>query len=269
MPAFIEPNLSGCYHIDDNQTAAKQIQVIKPISGNQAPLTSPLIWTNRKGQLPGGKKALDVQRSKSKMLLEEEYVWQSFAVQSLNSISACYTVQYSAVGLLGSCVSWSVEDVLPISRWFRNNLQVKLGGDLDRGCCFFLSQGHFLDLTWKETINKTIRDNRYQLKRLWLSDNSALRKGSKSSLTHIYSAAPAALILYSVCQWLSCKWGHLSKKQYPPPLSSNTCFWYISHLPRWLVLLKPLCLLHKLCNETWQMWKMLIVSRKYGMSYVS
>lgn len=93
MPAFIEPNLSGCYHIDDNQTAAKQIQVIKPISGNQAPLTSPLIWTNRKGQLPGGKKALDVQRSKSKMLLEEEYVWQSFAVQSLNSISACYTVQ--------------------------------------------------------------------------------------------------------------------------------------------------------------------------------
>lgn len=39
MPVFIGPNLSGGYHIDDNQSVAKQIKVIKPISRNQTPLT--------------------------------------------------------------------------------------------------------------------------------------------------------------------------------------------------------------------------------------
>lgn len=53
MPVFIEPNLSGGYRIDDNQTVAKQIKVIKPITGNQTPLTSLLIWINSRGLLLG------------------------------------------------------------------------------------------------------------------------------------------------------------------------------------------------------------------------
>lgn len=53
MPGFIQPNLSGGHHIDDNQTVAKQIKVIKPITGNQTPLTSLLIWMNSRGLLLG------------------------------------------------------------------------------------------------------------------------------------------------------------------------------------------------------------------------
>ena len=53
LPVFIEPNLSGGYRIDDNQTAAKQIKVIKPITGNQTPFTSLLIWINSRGLLRG------------------------------------------------------------------------------------------------------------------------------------------------------------------------------------------------------------------------
>lgn len=46
---FTETNLSGGHHIDDNQTAAEQIQIIKPITGNQTPRTSLLIWINSRG----------------------------------------------------------------------------------------------------------------------------------------------------------------------------------------------------------------------------
>ncbi len=53
MPVLTEPNLSGGHHIDDNQTAAEQINVIKPITVNQTPLTSPLIWINSRGLRPG------------------------------------------------------------------------------------------------------------------------------------------------------------------------------------------------------------------------
>ncbi|KAF0045088.1 hypothetical protein F2P81_001617 [Scophthalmus maximus] len=53
MPGFIEPNLSGGYHIDDNQTAAaKQIKVIR---ANQrapdSPLTPLLMRTDSRGPL--------------------------------------------------------------------------------------------------------------------------------------------------------------------------------------------------------------------------
>lgn len=37
MPAFTEPNLSSGYQIDDNQTIAKWIKVIRPIKGSQTP----------------------------------------------------------------------------------------------------------------------------------------------------------------------------------------------------------------------------------------
>lgn len=65
--------------------------------------------------------------------------------------------------------------------------------------------------------------------------------------------------MYSICQQLSCKQDHSSKRN----LSSTLLTLPLLFLP------KMPHLLHKLYNKTRQIRNMLIVGRKYGMSHVS
>lgn len=95
------------------------------------------------------------------------------------------------------CGVQSVEDVVPVSGRFGNNFQVEFGRYLDLRRRFFLAQGHFLDLTCEEEEERK-RKMRLACSKILLhiGNEGAL----KSPFTRIHRGAPAALILYSVCQ---------------------------------------------------------------------
>lgn len=164
-----EPNLSGGHHVDDNQAAAAgQIEVIKPITGHQAPLTALIIWINSRGLLPGLRPSIYSAFNPlcNQITLKEE-VWAQ-----LDSASSMWS---SALWLWGRCGLRSGEDVVPVSRWFWNNFQVELSCHLSL-CGRLILDGHFLYLTWREEEKQEINNQ----KRV-LSDLSAV----KWSNTHL------------------------------------------------------------------------------------